>query len=97
MGGVEEHVKNISERLAKNFEVSVFATYPAGKLPKEELINDVKVTRFRSWAPREVHYFSVSLKKHIAKILTVLKLFILTTMGHLLHLRSLSSVAKIFA
>jgi glycosyltransferase involved in cell wall biosynthesis len=66
-GGVEEHVKNISERLAKKFEVSVFTTDPTGKLSKEELVNHVKVTRFRSWAPREAYYFSATLKKHLAK------------------------------
>jgi len=66
-GGVEEHVKNISERLVKNFEVSVFATDPTGKLPREELINGVKVIRFRSWAPYEAYYFSAALKKHLAK------------------------------
>jgi glycosyltransferase involved in cell wall biosynthesis len=66
-GGVEEHVKNISERLAKKFEVSVFATDPAGKLPKEELVNNVKVIRFKSWAPCEAYYFSTTLKKYLAK------------------------------
>jgi glycosyltransferase involved in cell wall biosynthesis len=66
-GGVEEHVKNISERLVKNFEASVFATDPTGKLPREELINGVKVIRFRSWAPHEAYYFSAALKKYLAK------------------------------
>jgi glycosyltransferase involved in cell wall biosynthesis len=66
-GGVEEHVKNISERLVKNFEVSVFTTDPSGKLPKEELVNEVKVIRFKSWAPHEAYYFSAALKKHLAK------------------------------
>jgi len=66
-GGVEEHAKNISERLAKKFEVSVFATDPAGKLPKEELVNNVKVIRFKSWASCEAYYFSATLKKYLAK------------------------------
>jgi glycosyltransferase involved in cell wall biosynthesis len=66
-GGVEEHVKNISERLAEKFEVSVFATDPTGKLPKEELVNNVKVIRFKSWAPCEAYYFSTTLKKHLTK------------------------------
>jgi glycosyltransferase involved in cell wall biosynthesis len=65
MGGVEEHVKNISERLAKKFEVTVFTTDPCGDLPKEELINDVKVRRFKSWAPSEAYYFSRSLKHYL--------------------------------
>jgi hypothetical protein len=33
IGGVEEHVKNISERLAKKHEVTVFTCDPLGKLP----------------------------------------------------------------
>jgi len=33
VGGVEEHVRNISERLAREHEVTVFATDPSGKLP----------------------------------------------------------------
>jgi len=67
IGGVEEHVRSISERLAQKFEVSVFTTDPSGKLLKEEMINGVRVKRFRSWAPGEAYYFSAALKKHLAK------------------------------
>ena len=67
IGGVEEHVRNISERLAKKYDVSVFTTDPSGKLPKEEILNHVKVRRFKSWAPNGVYYFSGELKKHLAK------------------------------
>lgn len=41
-GGVEQHVKNISERLAKNHDVSVFTTDPSGKLSKEETIEGAR-------------------------------------------------------
>jgi len=67
IGGVEEHVRNISERLAKKYDVSVFATDPCGKLPKQEVINGVKIRRFRSWAPGEAYYFSRGLQKHLTK------------------------------
>jgi len=63
IGGVEEHVKNISERLARKYDVSVFTTDPTGKFPKEEIINGVKVRRFKSWAPSESYYFSRELKE----------------------------------
>lgn len=63
IGGVEEHVRNISERLAKNYELSVFTTDPSGKLPKQEVINGVAIRRFKSWAPNEAYYFSRELKK----------------------------------
>ncbi|EMR73160.1 hypothetical protein MCGE09_00511, partial [Thaumarchaeota archaeon SCGC AB-539-E09] len=42
IGGVEEHVRNISERLAKKNDISVFTTDPSGTLRKEEIINRVK-------------------------------------------------------
>jgi len=67
IGGVEEHVRNISERLAKKFDVSVFTTDPSGKLPRQEVINGVKVRRFKSWAPNEAYFFSNELKKCLMK------------------------------
>jgi glycosyltransferase involved in cell wall biosynthesis len=67
IGGVEEHVRNIGERLVKKCDVSVFATDPSGKLPKEEMINGVYVRRFKSWAPNEAYYFSGELKRYLMK------------------------------
>jgi len=67
VGGVEEHVRNISERLVKRHDVSVFTTDPSGKLPKEEVVKGVKVRRFKSWAPNEAYYFSRELKKCLMK------------------------------
>lgn len=58
IGGVETHVKEISERLAKRFEVEVVCTDPTDQLPKHEIINGVKITRFRSFAPGNAYYFS---------------------------------------
>jgi len=67
IGGVEEHVRNISERLAKKHDVTVFTTDPSGKLPKEEVINGVKIKRFKSWAPDEAYYFSDALRKSLIR------------------------------
>jgi glycosyltransferase involved in cell wall biosynthesis len=67
IGGVEEHVRNISERLAKKCDVTVFTTDPSGKLSKHETINGVTVKRFKSWAPNEAYYFSRELKRYLAK------------------------------
>jgi glycosyltransferase involved in cell wall biosynthesis len=67
IGGVEEHVRNISERLAEKYDVSVFTTDPSGKLPKQEVINSVKIRRFKSWAPDEAYYFSREIKKCLMK------------------------------
>lgn len=65
IGGVEAHVKNISERLAKKYDVSVFTTDSSGELPRDETINCVKVRRFKSWAPNESYYFCKDLKKYL--------------------------------
>ena len=47
VGGSEEHVRNMSERLAKSHEVTVFTTDTSG-LPNEEEVNGVLVRRFKS-------------------------------------------------
>jgi len=68
IGGVETHVKEISERLMeKNFEVEVLTTDPSRRLPKEEAINGIYVRRFKSWAPNEAYYFSKELKKYLVR------------------------------
>lgn len=66
IGGVETHLKEISERLAKKgFDVEVLTTDPSGKLPREEIINEVRVKRFRSWAPNGIYHFSRELHKYL--------------------------------
>jgi len=62
IGGVEEHVRNISERLAKEFDVSVATTDPSGRLPEKATINGVEILRFKSWAPNESYFLSTTLK-----------------------------------
>ena len=69
IGGVETHVKEISERLVKaGHDVEVITTDPTGKLNKKDTINGVKVIRFRSFAPGNAYYFAPQiyfyLKKH---------------------------------
>lgn len=59
IGGVETHVKEISERLVKaGHNVEVITTDPTEKLNKKDTINGVKVIRFRSFAPGSAYYFS---------------------------------------
>ena len=57
IGGVETYVRNISERLIRKFDLLVYTTDPSGKLPREEVVNGVKIRRFKSWAPNEAYYF----------------------------------------
>jgi len=62
IGGVATHVKEISKRMAKKgFNVEVLTVDPSGKLLREEVINDIRVKRFRSWAPNGIYHFSVEL------------------------------------
>jgi glycosyltransferase involved in cell wall biosynthesis len=65
IGGVEEHVQNICERLALDNEVEVCTTDPSGVLPRHEVINNVKITRFPAWAPNEAYFFSRQLKNYL--------------------------------
>ena len=67
IGGVEEHVKNISERLAKEHEVTVFTCDPSGKLPREEEINSVHVKRFKSFSPSDAYHISFEMAKELKK------------------------------
>jgi glycosyltransferase involved in cell wall biosynthesis len=55
-------VQEISERLVKKgFEVEVVTTDPSGSLQKEEEVNEVLIRRFRSFAPKDLYYFSSQL------------------------------------
>lgn len=56
-GGVSVYVRNISERLAKRHDVTVFATNFGG-LPRFEVVNGVKVERFNCIAPGRAYFFS---------------------------------------
>lgn len=68
IGGVETHVKEISERLVKRgFEVEVVTTDPSGKLSKDDEINGVEVRRFRSLAPYDAYFFAPQIYFYLKK------------------------------
>jgi glycosyltransferase involved in cell wall biosynthesis len=68
LGGVETHVRELAERLAKRgLEIDVLTTDPSGTLEREETINNVKVMRFKSWAPSEAYYFSRDLRRYLLR------------------------------
>jgi glycosyltransferase involved in cell wall biosynthesis len=64
-GGVEEHVRQISERLAKENEVEVCTTDPSGSLARTEFVNGVEVKRFDCYAPNDAFYFSSAMKRYL--------------------------------
>ena len=67
IGGVEEYVRNISERLAKEHEVTVFAADPSGELTQEERINGVLVRRFKSFSPSGAYHISFQMLGELKK------------------------------
>ena len=60
-GGVGEHVWNISVRLAKQHDVTLFGLNPNGKYPRCEVVDGVKVERFRHFYPSDSYFFSLEL------------------------------------
>jgi glycosyltransferase involved in cell wall biosynthesis len=67
IGGVEEHVRNLSERLARECEVTVFTADPSGGLPKEEQINGVRVKRFKSFSPNDAYHVSFEMLRELRR------------------------------
>lgn len=73
IGGVETHVKEISERLVRaGHDVEVITTDPTGRLSKRETINGVKVIRFRSFAPGNAYYFAPQIYYYLKNITMML-------------------------
>jgi len=67
-GGISVHVRNISERLAKRHDVTVYATKRSTRFPKYEYINGVKVERFGCYAPSDSYFFSLEMLLRLRKV-----------------------------
>jgi len=65
VGGVERHVQEIAERLARKHEVEVISADLAGGLPRREEIKGVKVTRFRSFSPGDAYFVAPQMASYI--------------------------------
>jgi glycosyltransferase involved in cell wall biosynthesis len=66
IGGVETDVKEISERLVlAGHKVEVITTDPSSRLKKQEIINGVKVSRFKSYAPGNSYYFAPQIYNYL--------------------------------
>ena len=65
-GGVSTYVKNISERLAKEHEVTVFATN-TGDLPEHEWVGNIEVRRFPRLSPGVSYFFSPEMLLEITR------------------------------
>lgn len=66
-GGISVYVRNISERLAKKHDVTVFATNP-GNLPRVEVVDGVKIERFKRFAPGRAYFFSWDMLLRLRKV-----------------------------
>jgi glycosyltransferase involved in cell wall biosynthesis len=61
IGGIETHVREISKRLAKKHDVYVYTTTTRKNFKEKEVIDGVKVRRFKTFAPNEAYFFSPGL------------------------------------
>lgn len=67
VGGVEMHVQEIAERLAERHEVEVITADRSGSLPSTEMINGVRVTRFRSFSPGNAYFIAPQIRSYLKK------------------------------
>ena len=67
-GGILEYVRSISERLAKNHDVTVYATNAGRSFSRLETINGVKIERFRRFAPNRAYFFSWEMLLKLRKV-----------------------------
>ena len=65
LGGVDQHVRNISELLAHDHEVTVYTCDPSGQLPKEEVLNGVRIKRFHSFSPQDAYHISLGMLREL--------------------------------
>ena len=67
IGGVEQHVRNISERMARQHQVTIFAIDPGGSLPREEMVNGVLVRRFKGFSPGNAYHVSLQMLSELRR------------------------------
>ncbi len=65
IGGIETHVKEISERLAQNYDVEVVTADLSPSLKRTETLNGVKITRFSSLKWGNTVYFSPKIRSYL--------------------------------
>jgi len=66
-GGISIHVRNISERLARRHNVTVYAANYGSRLPKLEWKNSVRVERFDCLAPSNAYFLSIEMLLRMRK------------------------------
>jgi glycosyltransferase involved in cell wall biosynthesis len=68
-GGVETHVREVSERLAReqDLEITVLATDRSRMLPRDDVINGTRVLRVPAWPRRRDYYFAPQVLKAVGQ------------------------------
>ena len=59
--GVGEHVWNIATRMALRHDVTLFGLNPKGRYPRFEMVEGVKVERFKHFYPNDSYFLSIEL------------------------------------
>ncbi len=68
MGGVENHVHQVAQRLARaGVNVTILTTDPSGQLPVEESSEGVTVQRVRAWPGKRDYYFAPNIYRVITQ------------------------------
>jgi glycosyltransferase involved in cell wall biosynthesis len=60
-GGVAEHVWNISKRLAQKHDVTLFGLNPHSRYSRFDVVDGVKIERFKHYYPNGSYYLSIEL------------------------------------
>jgi glycosyltransferase involved in cell wall biosynthesis len=67
-GGVENHVSEVSKRLAASgVDVTILTTDRDGALPAQERVGGVTVKRVRAWPQRRDYHFAPAIAAHVAR------------------------------
>jgi len=67
-GGISVHIRNISERLARRHTVTVYATGRGSRYPRYESKGNLKVERFKCYAPSNAYFFSWEMLLRLRKV-----------------------------
>ena len=67
-GGISVHIQNISERLARRHNVTVYATGRGSRYPRYESKSNLKVERFKSYSPSDAYFFSWEMLLRLRKV-----------------------------
>lgn len=68
MGGVQNHVYQVSTRLAQaGVDVTVLTTNPGGQLPAEEKLEGVNIRRARAWPANRDYFFAPDIHRIITR------------------------------